>query len=250
MRLKYENGKDIFPDDLLRRIQKYVSGKFVYIPSSEQKRAWGETSGYKQYLSDRNCDIRSKFRAGTSIETLSNEYHLSFDTIKKIVYSKKEELSMQYSCSLTSAKNYAKQGKLEEWIHLYLQSDGHNKDFSDGLKLFDRYFIGPINMPLSFFKRCCGPEENMKWRIERKWFEHHVSKLEEVIKREKDMPPLIVHYFIDEDNKDGAFELNDGNHRLEAYSRLGIKDYAVIVWITEENEYNSFLLKYTEYIKC
>ncbi len=156
---------------------------------------------------------------------------------------------MQYSCSLTSAKNYAKQGKLEEWIHLYLQSDGHNKDFSDGLKLFDRYFIGPINMPLSFFKRCCGPEENMKWRIESKWFEHHVSELEEVIKQEKDMPPLIVHYFIDEDNKDGAFELNDGNHRLEAYSRLEIKDYAVIVWITEENEYNSFLSKYAEYIK-
>lgn len=89
----------------------------------------------------------------------------------------------------------------------------------------------------------------MRWRIERKWFEHHVSKLEEVIKREKDMPPLIVHYFIDEDNKDGAFELNDGNHRLEAYSRLGIKEYDVIVWITEKSEYDSFLSKYAEYIK-
>lgn len=246
--MKYENGKDIFPDDLLCRIQKYISGTFVYIPSSGKKRAWGETSGYKQYLAERNHDIKSKFHAGDSIETLTDEYHLSFDTIKKIVYSKKEELSMQYSCSLTSAKNYAKQGNLEEWVHQYLMSDGHNKDFSDGLKLFDRYYIGPITMPLSLFKRCCGPEETMKWRIESKWFEHHVSKLEEVIKREKDMPPLIVHYFIDEDNKEGAFELNDGNHRLEAYSRLGIKEYAVIVWITEKSEYDSFLLKYAEYI--
>lgn len=246
--MKYKNGKDIFPDDLLCRIQKYISGTFVYIPSAGKKRAWGETSGYKQYLADRNHDIKTKFHAGADIEILADEYHLSCDTIKKIVYSKKEELSMQYSCSLTSAKNYAKHGKLEEWVHQYLQSDGHNKDFSDGLKLLDRYYIGPINMPLSLFTRCCGPEENMKWRIESKWFEHHVSKLEEVIRCEKDMPPLIVHYFIDEDNKDGAFELNDGNHRLEAYSRLGIKEYDVIVWITEKNEYDLFLSKYEKYM--
>ncbi len=88
----------------------------------------------------------------------------------------------------------------------------------------------------------------MKWKIEKKWFDAHVSKLKEVIKREKDMPPLIVHYFIDEDNKDGAFELNDGNHRLEAYSQLGIKEYAVIIWITEKSEYDSFLSKYAEYV--
>lgn len=151
IKLKYENGKDIFPTDLLHQIQKYVSGKFVYIPSSDKKRAWGETSGYRQYLIDRNRDIKAKFHTGVGIEALADEYHLSFDTIKKIIYSKKEDLSMQYSCTLTSAKNYAKQGKLEEWIHMYLLSDGHNKDFSDGLKLFDRYYIGPINMPLSFF---------------------------------------------------------------------------------------------------
>ncbi len=84
VKLKYENGKDIFPADLLRRIQKYVSGKFVYIPSADKKRAWGETSGYKQYLADRNHEIKTKFHAGTGIETLSEEYHLSFDTIKKI----------------------------------------------------------------------------------------------------------------------------------------------------------------------
>lgn len=247
--MKYENGKDIFPADLLSRIQKYVSGKFVYIPSTDKKRAWGETSGYKQYLTDRNHDIKAKFHAGLSIEALAAEYYLSFDTIKKIVYSKKEEMPMQYSSTLTSAKNYAEHGKLEEWIHQYLLSDGHNKDFSDGLKLFDRYYIGPVNMPLSFFRRCCGPEKDMKWRIESKWFEQHVAKLEEIIKQENDMPPLIVHYFTDENNKDGAFELNDGNHRLEAYSRLGIKEYDVIIWITEKSEYDLFLSKYREYVK-
>ncbi len=77
--------------------------------------------------------------------------------------------------------------------------------------------------------------------------EKHVGGLAEVIKTEKDMAPLIVHYFTDNDNPEGAFELNDGNHRFEAYSRLGIKETYVIVWITEKSEYDLFISKYSEY---
>ena len=154
---------------------------------------------------------------------------------------------MNYKCSLSCAHEFAKQGKLEEWVHTYLLSDGGNKDFSDGLKLFDRYFIGPLKMPLSLFTRCCGPEENMKWRINKEWFEKHVSELEDVIKREKDMPPLIVHFL--EENGKAYFELNDGNHRYEAYKRLGINEHYVIVWITEKREYDLFMEKYSQYLK-
>lgn len=240
--MKYENGEDIFPEQLLKQIQKYVSGKLVYIPSGDKRREWGETSGYKQYLHERNRSIKNKFDDGISIEQLSNEYYLSCDTIKKIVYSKKEVFIMEYKCTLSSAQNCAKNGKLEEWVHTYLLSDGHNKEFSDGLKLFDRYFLGPMKMPLSLFSRCCGPEANMKYRVNADWFEKHVAKLESIIQNEKDMPPLIVHFV------DGQFELNDGNHRFEAYSRLGVKDYYVIVWITEKHEYDLFLSKYSEYL--
>lgn len=241
--MKYENGEDIFPEQLLKQIQKYVSGKLVYIPSGDKKRAWGETSGYKQYLLERNHDIRKKFNDGINIEQLADEYYLSCDSVKKIVYSKKEVFIMEYKCTLSSAQFYAENGKLEDWVHTYLLSDGHNKEFSDGLKLFDRYFLGPIKMPLSLFSRCCGPEANMKYRVNSEWFEKHVAKLEDVIKKEKDMPPLIVHFV------DGYFELNDGNHRFEAYSRIGVKECYVIVWITEKQEYDLFLSKYSEYFK-
>ena len=240
--MKYENAEDIFPEQLLRQIQKYVSGKLIYIPSGNKRREWGETSGYKQYLLERNRNIINKFNTGVSIDQLSNEYYLSCETIKKIVYSKKEAFVLEYKCTLSSAQNYAKNGRLEEWVHTYLLSDGHNKEFSDGLKLFDRYFLGPVKMPLSLFHRCCGPEEDMKYRVNADWFEKHVTKLQDVIQREKDIPPLIVHFV------DGQFELNDGNHRFEAYSRLGIKEYYVIVWITEKHEYELFLSKYGKYI--
>ena len=39
--MNYENGKDIFPEALLKQIQKYVSGKLVYIPATHTKKAWG-----------------------------------------------------------------------------------------------------------------------------------------------------------------------------------------------------------------
>lgn len=106
---------------------------------------------------------------------------------------------MEYKCTLSSAIGYARNGKLEEWIHTYLQTDGHNKEFSD--------------------------------------------ELQKVISENADMPPLIIHYV------DGEFELNDGNHRLEAYARLGVEEYSVIVWITEKEEYTEFMEKYSKYME-
>lgn len=241
--MKYENGKDIFPEQLLRQIQKYVSGKLVYIPCGDSKKNWGETSGYKQYLLERNRNIKQSFHAGAGIEALADDYHLSCESIKRIVYSKKEVVIMEYKSTLSSAVSYARNNKLEEWVHTYLLSDGRNKDFSDGLKLFDRYFLGPMKMPLSLFTRCCGPEENMKYRVDEAWFHKHVDRLVDVLKKKEDMPPLIVHYV------DGEFELNDGNHRLEAYSRLGVTEYYVIIWITDKEEYEMFLSAYSQYLE-
>lgn len=247
--MKYENAKDIFPEHLLREIQTYASGKLVYIPIAEQKRGWGETSGYKQYLADRNQTIRRRFADGVCIDELADTFYLSPDSIKRIVYVRKEERMLGYQCTLTSAKQFASKGRLEDWIHAYLLSDGHNREFSDGLKMFDRFYLGPMTMPLSLFSRCCGPEETMRWRINKEWFESHVNELQQVILSKADLPPLIVHYLIEDGQTEGTFELNDGNHRLEAYNRLGIKEYPVIVWITEQHEYEQFVKKYGQYFK-
>lgn len=150
---------------------------------------------------------------------------------------------MEYRNTLSSAQAYANNGILEDWIHAYLKSDGNNKGLSDGLKLCNRYFLGPVKMPLSLFSRCCGPEENMTWKVDAGGFENRVTRLENAIKTEKDMPPLIVQFVND------GFELNDGNHRYEAYLRLGVKDIDVIIWITEKQDYQLFLSKYSEYIR-
>ncbi|MBR6184860.1 MAG: ParB N-terminal domain-containing protein [Clostridia bacterium] len=241
--MKYKNAQDIFPEPLLQQIQRYVSGETVYIPARAEKKAWGESSGYQQYLRERNAEIRKAFSQGEPKEELMEKYSLSYDSIKRIVYSKKEAPMLKYSATLSSARAYAEAEKMDAWIHLYLNEDGRNIPFSDGLKLFERYYFSPVQMPLRLFTRCAGPEEEMKFRIDPDWFLIHVAALEKAIQSDPDMPPLIAHY------ADGAFELNDGNHRHQAYRNLGIEYAYVIVWITEEAEYQDFLAKYGAYVK-
>ncbi len=149
---------------------------------------------------------------------------------------------MDYQNTLSSAQAFAKAGKLEEWVHAYLLSDGNNPAFSEGLKRFDRFYIGPLRMPLSLFSRCCGPEENMTWKVDPQGFEQKVQRLMHVITTEKDLPPLIVNY------SHASFELNDGNHRYEAYVRLGVQVIDVIVWITNDHEYNRFIYDYAQFL--
>ena len=50
----YRNAQDIFPEGLLRQIQRYVAGETIYIPAGNEKKAWGETSGYQRYIRERN----------------------------------------------------------------------------------------------------------------------------------------------------------------------------------------------------
>ena len=141
---------------------------------------------------------------------------------------------MNYKCTLSSAREFAAANKLEDWIHAFLLSDGDNKAFSDGLKICERFYIGPILMPLFLFTRCVGPEEDMKYRTTAESFKKHVNGLQKILEQTQDMPPLIVNYV------DGRFELNDGNHRFEALKRLGVTEFHFVVWITDLQDYNDF----------
>ena len=138
--------------------------------------------------------------------------------------------TLKYVGSLGSAMDFAKVGRIEEWIHEYLLSDGNNKAFSDGLALCKRYYLGPIEMSCSLLCRCCGPEENMKFRVNEGGFERKVASLMSAIIGGNDLPPIMVNY------ADGQLTLNDGNHRFEAYTRLGKTSCYAIIWTSSESE--------------
>lgn len=87
--MKYKNAQDILPDSLLRELQTYVSGETLYIPNVESKKQWGEASGSRRYYKERNEKVRQKHSNGASLSDLSDEFHLSVDSIRKIIYCAK-----------------------------------------------------------------------------------------------------------------------------------------------------------------
>ena len=38
----YRNAQDIFPEGLLRQIQRYVACETIYIPAGDGRKAWGK----------------------------------------------------------------------------------------------------------------------------------------------------------------------------------------------------------------
>lgn len=84
--MKYRNASEILPDALLKEIQKYTSGEMLYIPNDNTRKQWGHSSGARQFYKERNETIRQKYFEKTSLEDLAEEYNLSYETIRKIVY--------------------------------------------------------------------------------------------------------------------------------------------------------------------
>ena len=87
--MKYINANAILPDVLVEELQKYVQAGYIYITAKdEQRKSWGELSGYRKELKRRNQRIVSEYRQGTSVEELADRYYLSIYAIRKIIYQK------------------------------------------------------------------------------------------------------------------------------------------------------------------
>lgn len=87
--MKYLNAQIILPDALVKELQTYVQGGYIYVPvvSGQQKR-WGEVSGCRRGLEQRNRQIKEEYRRGVTMESLSEKYCLSLYAVRKIIYQK------------------------------------------------------------------------------------------------------------------------------------------------------------------
>lgn len=87
--MSYVKAESILPESLLEEIQKYIQGEYIYIPSPQStKKKWGEKSGARKNIKERNKLIREKHQSGSKVPMLAEEFFLSIDSIKKIVYAK------------------------------------------------------------------------------------------------------------------------------------------------------------------
>ena len=85
--MSYVNAKDVLPQILIEEIQKYVDGQLLYIPrKNEHSLSWGEKSGTKSKLAERNQAIVYHYYSGSTIAELSNMYFLSAKRIQGIIH--------------------------------------------------------------------------------------------------------------------------------------------------------------------
>ena len=87
--MKYINAKNLLPDALVKELQSYIQGGYLYVPADQaQQIRWREASRYRQELQQRNRRIVEEFRNGISMEELAEKYFLSVYAIRKIIYQK------------------------------------------------------------------------------------------------------------------------------------------------------------------
>ena len=84
--MSYIKAEEILPEELIRRIQEYIDGEYIYIPRKPGTRhAWGQKTDYKAELRIRNDRIRNDYASGESVPALCRKYHLSEKSIRRIL---------------------------------------------------------------------------------------------------------------------------------------------------------------------
>ncbi len=133
--------------------------------------------------------------------------------------------------TLTLARLYAKEGRIDEWMQDFLRADGKNLALADGLLLEERYYFGLQEVPITLFSDIeAGAPEYLHAENDIQYFFSVVDEMKESLAAGWDAPPLIVEYVY------GKFQVDDGRHRLETYRQLGVERVWAVIWTTgEEN---------------
>ncbi len=133
--------------------------------------------------------------------------------------------------SLTLAKQYDKDGRIDAWMQDFLRADGKNLALADGLLLEERHYFGLCEIPISLLSDVkSGAPEYLHEENDIQYFFHVVDRMKESLAEGWDAPPLIVEYVY------GKFQVDDGRHRLELYRQMGAERVWAAVWTTgEEN---------------
>lgn len=70
--MRYINAKSILPNEVLKLIQQYADGEYLYIPRIEGKeKSWGEKNGTKSRLIKRDREIYEEYQKGLTYVDLS-----------------------------------------------------------------------------------------------------------------------------------------------------------------------------------
>lgn len=87
--MKYIKADSVLPIALVEELQSYIQGGYIYVPlRKDSKKKWGELSGCRYEIEQRNRKIRKDYQRGKSVDELADACYLSVHSIRKIIYEK------------------------------------------------------------------------------------------------------------------------------------------------------------------
>lgn len=214
--MKYENANNVLPPNLVSEIQKYAAGRLLYIPQKEEPMAWGSLSGTRQKLRKRNQRIYDEYRNGKGVGELSEQYFLSVDSIRKIVYGTSQS-RLSFLPTLENALQYNQAGLAEEWLRicymkkLYGEQPYPEEWICDGL----------INMPLRL-----------------------IDDVDNGTLRQSENMPLIICF------RKGRFCYQGSRGFFTSLKNRHVAAYPAYVFVPDKQEYDRYVFHYGRHFHC
>src|SRR4029453_8462354 len=121
-------------------------------------------------------------------------------------------------------------GQIDAWVNAFLSSGiGANTPMAVGLRKQQRWWIGPVLVPLASLARISGPDPEMQYRTSVEAWEAHVAAIMAI--EPEQLPPLILEY------RGTSLGLCDGSHRHEAMRRRGAESVWALIWCNTESDF-------------
>ena len=90
--MKYVNAKDVLPKEIIKQLQDYVEGCYVYIPKKEDAiKSSDKKTEYRIELEKRNEHIYLKHLQNWSHGQIAKLYHLSLPSIRRIILEQRKK---------------------------------------------------------------------------------------------------------------------------------------------------------------
>lgn len=89
--MSYKRADEVLPEEVLKLIQRYIDGEFIYIPRLQGvRKEWGSGTSTKFELAKRNEKIYLEYVDGYTVKKLAEKYFLSEKSIQRIIRSFKK----------------------------------------------------------------------------------------------------------------------------------------------------------------
>jgi hypothetical protein len=144
----------------------------------------------------------------------------------------------EHDFSVEGARAAAQRDDLATWVRGFLGSDGSdNVELGEMLTDQERWWIGPVLLPISRLNRLVGPPgdpvlcpitDDDEWRDD---IDEMAAAIED---DEWNPPPVVVTY------RDDQLVLEDGNHRVEGLRRADEDEAWAVVGFETEADRDQF----------